>query len=126
MYQILEQPGGRVPRHIRMTPVFFHILLALVEGPRHGYGLLQEIDQRAHGRVNLGPSSLYWALSRLESSGLIVEADGPPGGQDDERRRYWGLTDQGIDRLRTELAALSDVLEHARSHDLLPDPDPKR
>jgi DNA-binding PadR family transcriptional regulator len=106
---------------IRMTPVFFHILLALAGGPRHGYALLQEIDRRARGRVKLGPSSLYWALGRLEEAHLIGEVASPEKDKDDERRRYWQLTEYGRDRLRAELATLTDVLEHARIHDLLPD-----
>lgn len=109
------------PRDIRITPTFLHLLLSLSEGPKHGYHMMQEIDERTGGRTSLGPSSLYYSLGRLEDVGLIREVEGPC--DDDEahaeRRRYYGLTDEGRLRLREESEALADIVAHARAHGLL-------
>lgn len=106
------------PRRLKMTQPLVHILLSLVPGACHGYAMLQEIGERTDGRVKLGPSSLYWSLGRLEDAGLIQEADQPDDADSqDERRRYWRLTEGGRERLRRELESLEDLLsnEHARA-----------
>ncbi|MCG6987494.1 MAG: PadR family transcriptional regulator [Gemmatimonadetes bacterium] len=104
----------------RMTPLFFHLLLSLSEGPRHGYALMQEIEERSGGGVVLGPSSLYYALGRLEDSGLIREVDGPAGDDPhEERRRYYALTARGRQRLADETRVLADIVAHARARGIL-------
>lgn len=95
---------------IRMTPTYFHILLSLVDEERHGYSVMQEIDQRTDGSLRLRPGSLYWSMSRLLEAGLIEEVDGP-GNQDqtDERRRYYRLTDAGSDLLTREAEMWAEI-----------------
>jgi DNA-binding PadR family transcriptional regulator len=107
----------------RLTPAFVHLLLALSGGPRHGYALMQEIEERTAGRVRLGPSSLYYSLSRLEEAGLIEEGVAPaadlrhePHG---ERRRYYRLTKAGRARLVEEATVLAAIVAHARAQGLL-------
>ena len=104
-------------RNIRMTPAFFHILLSLVRGRRHGYTILGEIAERTHGRIKLGPSSLYWSLGRLEQAALIEETSAPADAQD-QRRRYYRLTHSGRAVLRSEIEVLADILSHAEAQQI--------
>jgi DNA-binding PadR family transcriptional regulator len=107
-------------RELRLTPAFFHLLLCLSEGPKHGYGMMLEIEDRTDGGVRLGPSSLYYSLSRLESAGLIRETGAVDASDEThgERRRYYELTRTGRQRLRDEVAILSGVMKHARARGL--------
>jgi PadR family transcriptional regulator, regulatory protein PadR len=103
-------------RELRLTPTFFHLLLCLADGPRHGYAMMLEIEERTAGSIRPGPSSLYYSLARLEEAGLITETDA--GARDEmhgERRRYYALTAAGRLRLKEELAILGQVMKHARS-----------
>jgi DNA-binding PadR family transcriptional regulator len=106
---------------IRVTPTFLHLLLCLADQAKHGYHMMQEIEARTGGRLRLGPSSLYYALGRLEDAGLIEEVEGAAGGDEphEERRRYYGLTEAGLGRLRVETEALADLVAHARAHGVL-------
>lgn len=111
---------------LRLTPTFFHLLLSLAEGPRHGYAMMREIEERTEGRVRLGPGSLYYALSRLEESRLIREDAGAgeaaPSGESphEERRRYYALTPEGRERLREEMRVLDELVAYARRARLIP------
>lgn len=109
------------PRELRMTPTFFHLLLSLQAGPRHGYAMMQEIEERTEGRVSLGPSSLYYSLGRLEDAGLIAGTEEPEGldPPHGERRKYYRLTDGGRERLRAEAEVLADIVAHARAQGVL-------
>jgi len=106
---------------IRMTPAFFHILLSLVRGQRHGYAILGEIADRTRGRIKLGPSSLYWSLGRLEQAQLIEETAAPADELEshDERRRYYRLTESGRAVLRSEIEVLADILSHAEAQQIV-------
>lgn len=108
-------------RGLRMTPLFFHLLLSLSAGARHGYAMMGEVEERTGGRIDVRPSSLYYALGRLEDAGLIAEADAGAGGDapHEERRRYYRLTDAGRERLEEELATLEDIVLHARAQGVL-------
>src|SRR3990167_4629744 len=79
-----------------LTPVAFEILLALADGGRHGYGILQEVEFRSGGAVSLHAGTLYRALARLLESDLIDELSESPDANADERRRYYRLTPRGI------------------------------
>jgi DNA-binding PadR family transcriptional regulator len=102
---------------IRLTPSFLHILLCLADGPRHGYAILSLVDEG----LALGPSSLYYALDRLERAGLIEETAAPRSeGEVDERRRYYRLTRAGRERLREETSTLAAIVDRARAQGLVP------
>jgi DNA-binding PadR family transcriptional regulator len=93
-----------------LTPAVFHVLLALQDGARHGYAIMQEAAATAG--LTMGPGTVYGTLQRLEESGLVVEAPAQAG-ESDPRRRYWQLTIAGEARLRAEagrIAALTDLL----------------
>ena len=103
-----------------LTPVAFEILLALADGERHGYGILQEVDRRSGGAVSLHAGTLYRALARLLESEIIEELDEPPDPKnDDERRRYYRLTSRGVAVAKSEVARLEGLLNAARSRRLL-------
>ena len=109
-------------RELRLTPTFFHLLLCLAEGAKHGYGMMLEIEERTEGALRIGPSSLYYSLSRLADAGLIAEAEGPAVDADPhgERRRYYALTERGRRGLESEVATLAQVMAHARARGIAP------
>jgi DNA-binding PadR family transcriptional regulator len=79
-----------------LTPLSFQILLALVDGERHGYGIMKEIERRTKGRMTPATGPLYLAAQRLMDQGLIAESDKRPAPElDDQRRRYYELTPFG-------------------------------
>jgi DNA-binding PadR family transcriptional regulator len=103
-----------------LTPVAFEILLALADGERHGYSILQEVEERSGGSVSLHAGTLYRALARLLESDLIEElAESPDPTNGDERRRYYRLTTRGIAVAKSEVARLEGQLAAARARRLL-------
>jgi len=94
-----------------LPQVAFSILFALSLKPRHGYELVQQIEQDSKGRVKLGPGALYGSIKRLRDENLIEEL---PFEDDAERRRYYRLTKKGWDRLRRELIYFESVVRLAR------------
>ena len=96
-----------------LKPQDFHILFVLLDGERHGYGMVKEIDRQTDGQVRLEAGNLYRSVRRLIKQGLIAESDRRPAPEsDDERRRYYSVTDFGrqvvtaeTDRMRSVVAA---------------------
>ena len=104
-----------------LRPSVFHILLALSDGDLHGYGIMQEVAEHTSGQIKLGPGTLYGAIKRLLSERLIVEADERPDPElDDERRRYYRLTDFGQKVLRAEVQRISKMVSVAQAKRLIP------
>jgi DNA-binding PadR family transcriptional regulator len=77
------------------------ILSSLAEGPKHGYGMMSDIETITG--IRLGPGTLYGALARLESAGLIKALPA------DDRRRPYQLTAKGIAALREQLSLLQKL-----------------
>ena len=102
-----------------LTPVAFEILLALADGERHGYSILQEVESRSGGAVSLHAGTLYRALARLLENNFIEELDSPDPRNDDERRRYYRLTTRGVAVARAEMGRLEGQLTAARNRKLL-------
>jgi DNA-binding PadR family transcriptional regulator len=103
-----------------MTPTLFHILLTMVDGERHGYAIMREVAERTGERLRLGPGSLYWAIGRLQEVGMIVETDERPDPEiDDERRRYYRITDLGRRVLKHEAETLAEIVEYARAKNII-------
>ena len=100
-----------------LTPLTYEILVALADAPKHGYGIIKEIE----GRAGSGPSTgaLYLALQRMESQGLIEESTGQPEESGDARRRYWRLTGEGRDAAERESFRLASLVAAARDKNLL-------
>src|SRR5262245_66275844 len=79
-----------------LKPNWFHILLSLSEEEQHGYGIMQQVLERTHGKVRLWPTTLYGTIKKLIEAGLIEESEERPEPQlDDARRRYYRLTALG-------------------------------
>jgi DNA-binding PadR family transcriptional regulator len=94
----------------------FHILMALAGGDRHGYAIIQEVEQRTNKRLRLGAGTLYRSLQRMLEQGLIVETgDRPVPEQDDERRRYYRITRFGESVARAEACRLTEMVRLARA-----------
>ena len=97
-----------------LSPAFFHILLSLGEGERHGYALKREIARRTNGKLKVGPGVLYGSINKMLELGLIEEsAERPDPHLDDERRRYYRITNYGKQVARAEAARMRDLAEMA-------------
>jgi DNA-binding PadR family transcriptional regulator len=104
-----------------LTTAVVHVLLALGAGDRHGYGILKDVLSQSHGKVRLGPGTIYGTLQRLMELGWVEETDAPPRAKDaDPRRRYYRLTRDGREALRGEIERLDGIVRVARSHHVLP------
>ncbi len=105
---------------LKVTPQILYTMLSLAGGPRHGYAILAEVEERSGGEIKLGPSSLYYTLGRLEERGLIEEAEAAASTESDrdaraDQRRTFGLTPEGRAILERELGLLTGLVDHARA-----------
>jgi DNA-binding PadR family transcriptional regulator len=99
-----------------LTAAVFHILLALVDRERHGYAIMTQVSEMTAGQVQLGPGTLYGTIKRLLSGALIEESgERPDADLDDERRRYYRLTDLGRRVLQAEVERLASLVKIARA-----------
>ncbi|HEX8271593.1 MAG TPA: helix-turn-helix transcriptional regulator [Longimicrobiaceae bacterium] len=119
-----EQSGTDPQRLLPLTPATFHILVALVDEERHGYGIMREVEERTGGELRLGPGTLYGSLKRMLGEGLVEEggerADPQLG---DERRRYYRITPLGRAAAAAEARRLDALVRLARSKRLIgPEP----
>jgi DNA-binding PadR family transcriptional regulator len=104
-----------------LPPAVFHILLALADGDRHGYAIIQAISERTSGRTRVGAGTLYRSIQVMLEDGLIVELDERPDpDEDDERRRYYRITPLGKKVARAEAQRLADLVNLARTSGLAP------
>jgi len=111
-----EKPEAWLP----LTPAMFHILLALADKERHGYEIMREVDERTEGKMRVGPGTLYGSIKRMLNDGLIEELDERPDPDlDDERRRYYRLSDFGRRVAIAEAERLDKLVKSARSKKLL-------
>ena len=103
-----------------LTPLSFQILLAIADGPRHGYGIIKEIETRTGRPLKSSTGTLYLAIQRLEQEELIAEAD-DPGTENtrDSRRRYYHLTELGQEVAAAEARRLLRLVGIARQKKLL-------
>src|SRR4026208_1818454 len=87
----------RVPDELLpLTPAMFEVLIALADGEKHGYAVLKEVERRTDGKLSLSPGTLYAIIRRFVSDGIVAESDErPDAALDDERRRYYRLTELG-------------------------------
>jgi DNA-binding PadR family transcriptional regulator len=103
-----------------LTPTVFHILLALADQERHGYGIMQEVMAMTQNQVRMGPGTLYGSIKRMLKANLIEESDERPDPElDDERRRYYRLTDLGRRVLAAEAQRLSGLIDVAQAKRIL-------
>lgn len=101
-----------------LTHLSFQILLALVDAPRHGYGIIKEVEDRFGEAAAPSTGALYLALQRMEGEGAIEPCDAPPD-ETDVRRKYYRLTAHGRELARSESRRLAQVLAVAQAKDLI-------
>ncbi len=106
-------------RFLPLSPHQFHILLALTDGERHGYGVIQDVEQRTGGDLRLGTGTLYTAIARLVVLGLIGDT-----GREDDRRRYYRLLPLGRAVVHAETRRLEALVRHAHARGVRPSPAP--
>lgn len=119
------QPMSETPHPDSLLPLpaaTFHILLALAEGPRHGYAIMQDVAERTHGELRLGAGTLYRSIQRMLEQGLVEEVRQRPAPElDDERRRYYRITRFGETVARGETRRLLQLVKLARASGIVPE-----
>lgn len=103
-----------------LTPAAFHVLLTLADGPKHGYLILKDVEERTGGEVVLSTGTLYGLIKRFLDEELILEMR--PTAGDDERRRTYKLTAIGREVAEAEAARLERLVAAARGANLLSKP----
>ena len=105
--------------HLPLKPLVFQVLLSLVDGERHGWSLVREVQQRG-GFSRLMPGNFYRTLRAMLADGLIAESDSALVREDDdERRRYFRLTPLGERVAAAEARRLEAIVVEARAKRLL-------
>jgi DNA-binding PadR family transcriptional regulator len=102
-----------------LTPAVLHILLALSTRERHGYGIMKEVESDSHGKVKMGPGTLYGSIGRMIEAGLIRESNKRVDPEmDDERRVYYKITGPGREALAAELQRYRELVAVAKRKQL--------
>lgn len=104
-----------------LPPATFHILVALSDGERHGYAIIQEVEARTDGELRLSAGTLYRSIARMVEQGLISEVTRRASQQDDPRRRYYKITAFGTSVARAEMRRLTRLVKIARASGLTPE-----
>lgn len=99
-----------------LTPAVFHVLLALGDGPLHGYAVMQRVEEESG--IAMGPGTVYGSLNRLRDQAWVEEVE--DGSGDARRRRAFRLTRTGRAGLEHELARMARLADLARSRGLRP------
>ena len=116
----MTQENGDAEALLPLTPAAFQILLALSGGERHGYAIMREVEASTQGQLHIGPGTLYRSIKQMLAQGLIVETEERPDpALDDERRRYYRLTDFGQRVAAAEARRLARLVAQARRRHLL-------
>ena len=104
-----------------LTPAVFHILLALSNGERHGYGIMKQVEADSQGKVTMGPGTRYGSLKRMLDAGLVRESDKRVDPEmDDERYIYYQITGIGAQALAAELERYKRIVTLAQERKLFP------
>jgi DNA-binding PadR family transcriptional regulator len=105
-----------------MRPIEFEILLSLATGTRHGYAIIQDIEQRSDGALTVETGTLYRAMQRLVEEGYVTptEPRRAPAGPDEERRRYYAITAEGRRAAAAEAQRMASLVDRARTARLIP------
>lgn len=102
--------------YLPLTPAMFQVLVALADGEKHGYAVIKEVARRTDGKVRLRAGTLYTVIRRFVDDGFVAESDARPDpALDDERRRYYRLTDRGRAVAVAEIRRMADTLAQARA-----------
>ena len=110
----------RIETLLPLPSATFHILISLAREDKHGYAVIQDIEQRTGGELRLSAGTLYRSIQRMLEQGLIRETrDRPAPELDDERRRYYRITPFGEDVARAEAQRMSALVKMARAQGLV-------
>ena len=116
MTDTLQNPEEFLP----LTPAVFNILLALADNEKHGYGIMLEVEANTDGQVLMGPGTLYGSIKRMLTAGLIEESNERADPEmDDQRRKYYRLTDLGRSTLHMEAERLASQVMIAKVKNVL-------
>lgn len=96
-----------------LPPLTLYVLLSLLDGERHGYGIIKEVESITDGRTILLPGTLYRLIKQLLSEDWIVEVSGTSGDSESERRRYYRLTRWGRRIAQAEIERLASIIRIA-------------
>jgi DNA-binding PadR family transcriptional regulator len=108
-----------------LTPAVYHILLALADGEKYGYAIMKDVEAQTEGQIKMGPGTLYGSIKRMLAAGLIQETDerlAQDPDLDDERRRYYRLTDFGKTVVAAESERLARIVKVAYQKQVLVTP----
>lgn len=112
MTETLQSPEEFLP----LTPAVFNILLTLADSEKHGYGIMLEVEANTNSQVLMGPGTLYGSIKRILKAGLIEESDERVDSEmDDQRRKYYRLTDLGRRVLTMEAERLASQVMIAKA-----------
>ncbi|MBS4175139.1 PadR family transcriptional regulator [Bacillus sp. FJAT-49736] len=96
-------------KYLPLTHTTYYILISLTS-PLHGYGIMQKVEELSEGEVNLGPGTLYGALSKLEKDGLIKKI----AEEEKERRKSYILTELGMEIIKHEFERLKTLVKRTQ------------
>jgi len=103
-----------------LTPAVFHILLALAGGDKHGYEIMKQVRHDSQAKVTMGNGTLYGSIKRMLADGLVEDAgDNVDPSGDDERRRYYTLTERGRQALTAEMQRYHELVTLIQQRGLL-------
>jgi DNA-binding PadR family transcriptional regulator len=117
MTRLQDQVAELVP----LPPATLHILLSVVDQERHGYAIIQDVEERTRGELRMSAGTLYRSIARMVEQGLIAEVAKRRTLADDARRRYYRLTPLGEACTRAELRRMTDLVQVARQRGLRPE-----
>lgn len=114
----MDEPSSRTELQGPLSPAVFNILLTLADGELHGYAIMREVEESTG--VRMGPGTLYGALKKMLTQGLVVESvERPDPEMDDERRRYYQLSALGVKALNLELNRMRSAIRKAKGKKLV-------
>lgn len=118
----MDTQPQQIEKMLPLPAATFHVLMALAEADRHGYGIIQDVEARTDGALRLSAGTLYRTLQRLVDRELIVERlSAPPEADEDPRRRYYSITAWGREVARAETERLTRLVRLAHESGLAPE-----
>lgn len=116
-------PSARDPaEYLPLTTPVYHVLVALADEEQHGYAIIKKVARQTDEQVMLSTGTLYGIIKRLLAEGFIVQSTRRPAPHDDERRRYYRMTDFGRRVALAEARRLERMVSVARATRLLDKP----
>jgi len=109
MYEVINMDTKKLQKkYLPLTEAAFYVLISLNK-PRHGYGIMQHVNDITRGRINIGAGTMYGNLSRMEKEGLITPV------AEEDRKKIYELSEKGKIILEIEFSRLEELLKHGRS-----------